>query len=126
MGEKKTVLVVEDDEKTRLLVIRALGTRYAVQEASDGLAASDFLSRGRTPDLVVCDVMMPRMDGIALLKKMKGDPKLKGIPILILSARNTPKDVIEGIGAGARQYMTKPFSVKDLLERVSRLLGETE
>jgi CheY-like chemotaxis protein len=125
MGQRKTVLVVDDDDKTRLLVTRALGTRYSVQEATDGLAAADWLSRSAPPDLVVCDVMMPRMDGLALLKKMKQDPKLKAVPLLLLSARNAPKDVIEGIGAGARHYMTKPFSVKELLERVSRLLGET-
>jgi DNA-binding response OmpR family regulator len=68
--------------------------------------------------------MMPMMDGITLTKFVKATPALKGIPVLILSAGSTAQHVIKGISAGARHYMTKPFSVKELIERVARALGD--
>jgi len=123
-GRKRTVLVVEDDEKARLLLVRALSTRYTVHEAADGEAAAALLESVGAIDMLVCDVMMPKMDGIALTKLIKSKPALKGIPILILSARTDAQDVIKGISAGARHYMTKPYSVKELLERVARAIGE--
>jgi DNA-binding response OmpR family regulator len=124
MDERKVILVVEDDAAVRQLVVRSLSTQYIVREASDGLAAAELLGQLEHLDLVVLDVMMPKVDGISLAKMMKADKKLAKVPILFVSAKDAPEDVVKGIGAGARHYITKPFGVKDFLERVGRILGE--
>ena len=121
---RKTVLVVEDDTKTRELLVHALSTKYAVHSASDGVAATELLATIAPPDAVVCDIMMPRMDGFDFVKNLKADVLLKRTPVLLLTARTDSKDVLKGINLGARHYLTKPFSLKDLLEKVGKVLGE--
>ena len=118
----KRVLVVEDDPDVRALLVRALLTRYAVVEAEDGVAAFELLKKGPPVDLVLCDVMMPKMNGYALSRLLKADAKLKAVPIIFLTARASAKDVITGINAGARHYIAKPFSVKDVLDKVGKVL----
>jgi CheY-like chemotaxis protein len=121
-GDRRAVLVVEDDESVRALLVRALGIQYKVLEAADGLAALELLRKIPAPDVILCDVMMPRMNGYALARMLKADPVLKAIPIVFLTARGSAKDVVEGINAGARHYIAKPFSVKDVLEKVRKIV----
>jgi CheY-like chemotaxis protein len=71
-------------------------------------------------DVVVCDVMMPRMDGYSVARAIKADPKLRSIPIVFLTARTAPMDHVAGIQAGARHYLTKPFKIQDLCAMVAR------
>ena len=116
------ILVVEDDKSVRELIARALKGKYLVVEAADGLHASELIAQmPAPPSLVICDVMMPRVDGLSFVRMLKKDEKLKAIPILFLTAKTAPMDVVQGISAGARHYMTKPFNVKDLIEVVEKI-----
>lgn len=123
MSQKKLVLVAEDDESVRTMLVRALSTVYEVEAFADGISAVRRLERLPAPDLVISDVMMPGMDGFALAKRTKADPKLQNIPFVFLTARTTAQDVIQGIQAGARHYVTKPFKLDDLLGKVKKILG---
>jgi CheY-like chemotaxis protein len=121
---RKLVLVVEDDAAVRTLVSKALQTQgYEVQEAADGLAASELLGKlTRNPDLLICDVMMPTIDGFSLARLVKAHKELRAMPIIFLTAKTQPADLKAGIALGARHYVQKPFSIKDLLEKVHRTL----
>jgi CheY-like chemotaxis protein len=121
---RKLVLVVDDDPAVRTLVAKALASRgYETAEAADGLLASEVLgSLGRVPDLLICDVMMPSVDGLALAKMLRSKPEFSSLPIIFLTAKSSFADVVQGIQAGARHYVQKPFSVKDLLEKVEKTL----
>jgi DNA-binding response OmpR family regulator len=78
------------------------------------------------PDLMICDVMLPGMDGFALARLAKTSEwsGWSNVPIIFLTARTTPRDMIEGIQSGARHYVTKPFKLKDLQDKVKKILGE--
>lgn len=118
----KLVFVVDDDEAVRNLVCKALKVKgYDVVEASDGLKAADMLGTlPRAPDLMICDVMMPTIDGFSLARMVKSHAELKGMPIIFLTAKTQPKDLTLGMSLGARHYMQKPFSIQDLLDRVEK------
>jgi DNA-binding response OmpR family regulator len=122
---KKVVLVVDDDAAMRALVVKALRAKgYDAREAGDGLAASELLGHmPHPPDLLVCDVMMPKFDGFSLARLAKTRPELRGMPIIFLTAKTEPADVLAGIRLGARHYVQKPFSIKDLLDKVERTIG---
>jgi DNA-binding response OmpR family regulator len=119
---RKVVLVVDDDPTVRKMVARALETRsYDVREAGDGLAASELLGQiDHLPDLLICDVMMPLFDGFSLARLIKARPELHAMPIIFLTAKAQPHDVATGISLGARYYVQKPFSIKDLLDKVDK------
>jgi CheY-like chemotaxis protein len=119
----KAILVVEDDDSVRRLIVRALRTAYTVYEASDGEQAADLLDQHPTVDLVVSDIMMPKLSGTGLAKKMRTDARLKTVPIVFVTARTSAADKADGISAGARFYIVKPFSLKLLLEKVGEALG---
>ena len=121
-GPSKSILVVEDDEAVRTLVSRQLATEYTVYQAADGQSALNVLGTIKPPDLILCDVMMPGMTGIQLAKRLKSVEAYKHIPIIFLTAKTGALDVIEGINAGARHYITKPFNMKELLEKVAKAI----
>jgi DNA-binding response OmpR family regulator len=121
-SSSRTILVVEDDETIRAMVVRALSSRYKMVEATDGMQASELLTQMDPPALIICDVMMPRVDGFSLVRLLRKDDKLKGTPVLFLTAKSGPTDVTHGIGLGARHYMTKPFKLPELVERVEKLV----
>jgi len=119
----KTILVVEDDASVRQLLTRALSSLYRVVEAADGAEAMQILEGMQPPPhLVICDVMMPKITGYALARLLKADDKLRGIPIVFLTARTSAKDVVEGINAGARHYITKPFALREVMDKVAKIL----
>jgi DNA-binding response OmpR family regulator len=119
----KRILVVEDDESVRQLLARQLQTEYEVHQAVDGQQALQVLKTMRPlPDLIICDVMMPGMTGVQFAKQLKAAPEFKSVPIIFLTARTGALDVIEGINAGARHYITKPFNMKDLLDKVAKAM----
>jgi DNA-binding response OmpR family regulator len=120
----KTVMVVEDDSSIRDMLVRSLGTSYCVYESPDGQTAIDNLARMKVPDLIIMDVMMPRMDGWTLAAKLKAESRFKNVPLIFLTGRDSPKDVVQGINAGARHYLTKPFKIQTLLEKVGKAIGE--
>ena len=121
---RKLVLVVDDDKDVRTLVTRALQAKgYLVKEAADGLAASTLLGGAdRPPDLLICDIMMPTIDGFSLARLVRRNAQLKQMPIIFLTAKTQANDVIQGIQVGARHYIQKPFSIKDLLDKVDKTL----
>ncbi|MCW2717211.1 SpoIIE family protein phosphatase [Pseudonocardia sp.] len=112
-----TVLVVEDNADLRAFLARLLEPHYTVRLAADGRAALDRIAES-VPDLVLTDVMMPGVDGFALLTAMRADPATATTPVVVLSARAGEEAAIEGLGAGADDYVVKPFSSHDLLARV--------
>ncbi|HEY8430336.1 MAG TPA: response regulator [Sandaracinaceae bacterium] len=123
-SSRPRILVAEDDpDLLKMLehVMRPLGD---VVTAVDGMDALEKARSGPPPDVVVTDVMMPRMDGLTLAKQLKGDPRLGHVPVVMLTARTGPRDVIAGINAGARFYVTKPFKTDELLTKVRKALGQ--
>ncbi len=124
VGERPQVLVAEDDEALRKMIGHFLSDLgIEVHMAGDGLTALEWLrNQERPPDLLVTDVMMPRLDGLALVQKIKSDPQLSRMPVIILTAKDRPTDVVTGINAGARHYLTKPFKKDELLAKVKRVL----
>ncbi|MDP9151740.1 MAG: response regulator [Myxococcota bacterium] len=117
------VVVIDDDADIRGIIVRSLGPTHTVYEASDGEEAFALLQAIPAPDAIVCDVMMPKLDGLALAKLLRKDAVLKRVPILFLTARGAPLDVVAGINAGARHYVTKPFKVADLVAKVTAMAG---
>ena len=116
------ILVVEDDPDIQRLVTAVLSKEYEVRSVEDGLAALMALEQGFRPDLIVADIMMPRLDGLTLVKALKQSPATANIPVMFLTAKSSPRDVIEGINLGARCYLTKPFKVDELIQKVHRIL----
>ena len=113
------ILIVDDDKKMVKILMTALGEEgYATVEAHDGQAALE-LWRREHPDLVVLDVMMPRMDGFEFCRRVR---ETSQTPIIILSARTEEPDKLEGLGLGADDYITKPFSPRELIARIRALL----
>lgn len=118
----KRILIV-DDEPNILVPLEFLMKRegYEVSVASDGQAALEALSAGAT-DLVILDVMLPRMSGFEVCRRLREDPALGGLKILMLTAKGRDAEVEKGLGLGADAYVTKPFSTRDLVVRVRELL----
>jgi two-component system response regulator MprA len=122
-GGKQRVLVVDDDRAVRESLRRSLEFNgYDVSTASDGAEALAGLSAGAatTPDVVVMDVMMPRLDGIETTRALRAAGN--DVPILVLTARDAVGDRVEGLDAGADDYLTKPFALQELLARLRALL----
>lgn len=117
------VLVVDDNVDMRNYVSKILMTAgYVVLQAHDGQEALEMLQQDKNtplPELVVSDIMMPRLDGIGLLKALRQTPELASLPIMLLSARAGEEARVEGLAAGADDYVAKPFSAKELVARVS-------
>lgn len=112
------VLVADDNADMRQYIARLLAEHYHVTAVADGAAAL-AAARQRTPDLVLTDVMMPQLDGFGLLRELRADPRTRGLPVILLSARAGEESRVEGLEAGADDYLVKPFGARELLARVS-------
>jgi PAS domain S-box-containing protein len=112
------VLVVDDNADLRRYVARLLSARFAVSTAADGAAALEMIQKEK-PDLVLSDVMMPKLDGFGLLRAIRSRSELRTIPVILLSARAGEESRIEGLDAGADDFLVKPFSGRELLARVN-------
>jgi PAS domain S-box-containing protein len=123
-GPRPTILFADDNADLRDYVRRLLSDYYTVETVTDGeaalLAASEEL-----PDLLLADVMMPRLDGFGLLKAWRAQTRTRNIPVILLSARAGEESRVEGLTAGADDYLVKPFSARELLARVSARLEIT-
>ena len=118
----ETILLIEDEEDVSDLIRYHLKkSKYRVLSAADGLEGLRLASEER-PDAVILDVMLPRLNGFEVAKRMKADPSTASIPLLILSAKGEPEHRIKGLELGADDYLPKPFSPKELLLRIKALL----
>src|SRR5579871_5752276 len=118
------IVLADDNADMRSYVCGVLAPYYTVETVADGEAALQAVRR-KPPQLVLSDVMMPRLDGFGLLRALRQDPALGSIPIVLLSARAGGEARIEGLDAGADDYLIKPFSARELLARVGALLELT-
>ncbi|NML38451.1 PAS domain S-box protein [Chitinophaga sp. G-6-1-13] len=114
---KPYILLADDNADMREYIRKLLGDRYEVVTVRDGAAALEAVAR-RLPDLVISDVMMPLIDGFALVKLLKQNPATMHLPVLLLSARAGEEATVEGLAAGADDYLAKPFSSRELMSRV--------
>ena len=112
------LLIVDDNADMRGYLARLLRERYDVETLPDGEAALGA-ARARRPDLILSDVMMPRLDGFALVRELRADSGLKTIPVILLSARAGEESLAEGLQQGADDYLIKPFSARELTARVT-------
>lgn len=123
MSASATILIADDDPHIRQVVRFALEKAgYQTIEASDGAKALEFIS-AQNPDLVILDVMMPEMDGTEVCRRLRG---ISDVPVVFLSSRDDEIDRVLGLEMGADDYVTKPFSPRELLARVRALLRRVE
>jgi signal transduction histidine kinase/CheY-like chemotaxis protein/DNA-binding CsgD family transcriptional regulator len=120
-GPKPIVLVVEDNADMRAFIKESLGTGYAYLEAATGTAGLE-LALARSPDLILTDLMMPGMDGLQLIRELAARDEFRGLPIIVLSARAEESDRLSGIESGALDYLTKPFSARELAAKAKALI----
>lgn len=123
---KRQILVVEDEKPIREMVYFALESDgYEIIEAADGRQATERLAQ-RNPDLILMDWMLPDVSGLELVRRIKRDEVTKEIPIIMLTAKTEERNKIEGLDSGADDYITKPFSVKELSARIRAVLRRLE
>lgn len=115
------ILLADDNADMRDYVTGLLSQHWTVDTVSDGVAALESI-HAQPPDLVITDVMMPRLDGFGLIQAIRADPRTRAIPVIMLSARAGEEAPVEGLEAGADDYLVKPFSARELLARVGARL----
>ena len=124
MNNKKTIMVVDDNPDIITIVKTILeGKGYGVLSASSGPELLNML-KTQKPDLIILDIMMPEMDGLEVLTRLKGMSDTTSIPIILLTAKVQYEDVLGGYKLGADYYITKPFTSTQLVNGINLLLGE--
>lgn len=129
VGDNKRLLLIDDDPNLILLVKDYLEFRgYEVVTAENGREALEMLEQdiasGALPNMIICDVMMPEMDGYALVKHVREDPRTSWVPVLFLSAKGQSQDRVKGLNTGADVYMVKPFEPEELVAQVESSLKQ--
>jgi DNA-binding response OmpR family regulator len=117
---RKRILLVDDDAASLRILIEALEEQYEVVTAVDGVAG--LAAAAGQPDLIVTDVDMPRLDGVAMIREIRERLGLR-VPVIFLTALDSPHHTIAAIAAGARHYMTKPVNLEQLEQRIARALA---
>ena len=124
--EKKTILVVDDEKSImEFLVFNLQKEGYNTLEAYDGVTAVE-MAINEKPDLILLDVMIPKLDGISVCKKIRYALNISNIPILMISAKDTESDKIVGLEMGADDYITKPFQIREVMARIKANLRKAE
>ncbi|OGC22897.1 hypothetical protein A2291_00125 [candidate division WOR-1 bacterium RIFOXYB2_FULL_42_35] len=122
--KKRRILIVEDEvEMLKALQLRLEANGYEVLTAQDGLSGLNK-ARSEKPDLILLDVMLPKMDGFKICRMLKFDQDYKNIPVIILTAKVQDSDVEQGLAMGADAYMTKPYKADELVGKIKELLGD--
>jgi DNA-binding response OmpR family regulator len=119
---RKRILIVEDEQDSSDMLAQFLGALYDVVVARDGIEGVEQAEKF-APDLIVSDVGLPRLDGLEMVRHIRARTGLK-VPVIFLTALGDPSDIIAGISAGARHYLTKPVELSDLKKRIARALGQ--
>lgn len=116
------ILLADDDPRLRILVSLTLGDDFVLLQAADGEETLQT-ARREMPDLILLDIMMPKVDGFEVCRILKSDSNTRDILIVMLTGKDSPEDVERGIEAGADAYFIKPFSPRALLDKVNQLLA---
>lgn len=119
---RKTILVVDDDASMRARLRAGLEAFYDVLEAKDGMEAAEMTATIQPPAMIVCDVVMPRVDGFTLAKILRSNPVMKKVPIMFVSSRNSPQDVTQALVLGACQYVLKTTPVGDIVAKIRKIV----
>ncbi len=126
MSDKQTILVVDDEQDLLDLIEYNLKQEgFDVLKAEDGVEGIE-MAREHSPNLVLLDIMMPKMDGLEVVERMRDDKKLKKIPIIFLTARGDEKTEVQGLDKGGDDYITKPISTTKLISRIKAVLRRFE
>lgn len=123
------ILVADDDRVVRRIVVTKLsGLGYEVTDVEDGQEALDLLESGHVPNLLITDSLMPRINGLQLVRALRqsSNPDLSSLPIIMLTSRQSEQDIIEGLEAGLDDYIIKPFSPDELAARVRTALWRSK
>lgn len=123
--KKHSVLIVDDEDDIRNYLVTELGNYFRILSCSNGKEAIEIIM-SHMPDLVLSDIMMPEINGITLLKKLKQNIKTNHIPVILLTAKNSEKDYIEGLSLGADAYIAKPFNLEILVTTIENLIRNRE
>lgn len=122
----KRVLVIDDEPAMhKLLKVILEGEGFQIVKPEERQAARKLV-KGKKPDVIILDIMMPEVDGFEILKRLKGDQETRQIPVMVLTVRNHREDIEKARFLGADLYMTKPFNPSDLLEAVNSLLSGSD
>jgi len=125
LKDSKNLLLIDDDPNLILLVKDYLEFRgYNVNTAENGREALELLDNSNVPDMIICDVMMPEMDGYSLVKHIRAEAATNRIPVLFLSAKGQSQDRVKGLNEGADVYMVKPFEPEELVAQVESSLDQ--
>ncbi len=125
LDDKKVILIVEDEIEIQNMLVELLTDKYSILIANNGLEALEIM-KSNIPDIIVSDIMMPEMDGIELCKRIKRADKTCHIPFIMLTAKNSTLNRIEGLESGANSFIPKPFYPEHLLIRIQKLIEERE
>lgn len=123
MDDQPVLLIVEDNPDLRLYLRKIFESQYQIMEANDGQQGVEMALR-IVPDMVITDLMMPRLDGFGVCERLKTDVRTSHIPVVLLTAKATMTDRLEGLGLGADEYLQKPFNKEELVIRVKNLLQQ--
>jgi two-component system phosphate regulon response regulator PhoB len=116
------ILLAEDEKQIAdMISFKLTNAGHQVVRAQDGEEACNLAAR-ELPDLILLDAMMPSLSGFEVLRRLKADPKLRGIPVIMVTAKGHERDVLNGLRGGAVDYIVKPFSLKELSARVELVL----
>jgi DNA-binding response OmpR family regulator len=116
------ILVLEDQPETQVLLTKQLNAAgYRVTIAADGLEGLMKLEQ-ITPDLIIIDILMPKLNGLDFARAVRSQDATRAIPTIFLTAKDDPQSMVDGINAGARYYVTKPFDMGDLIKKIARIL----
>ena len=120
------ILVIEDEQSIRDLICELLDLEgYQVVEAENGLVGLD-LANSTKPDLIICDIMMPELDGYRVLRQLQQDPATETIPFIFLSAKGTKTNLRQGMELGADDYLSKPFTKAELMGAIATRLQKKQ
>jgi CheY-like chemotaxis protein len=120
---RKTVMIVDDDASMRAKLRAGLEPFYDVVEAKDGMEAVELTAKMSMPAMILCDVVMPRVDGFTFAKIMRGNPLMKKVPIMFVSTRNSPQDVTQALMLGACQYVLKSVPIGEIVAKVRKIVS---
>jgi DNA-binding response OmpR family regulator len=122
MSRRQHIMIVEDDLDLQILLKNLFKADFDITLCENGLEGLKALETGPKPDLIIADIMMPLLNGLTMVEAIKKHRGTEDIPVIFLTAKSTPKDVIEGINVGAKYYITKPFKIDELTSKVQRIL----